>query len=67
MAQSGQRGQREFILPKIHIFNKDISIQWFVSYSFIEPDTGIMIRFKHYKGINDRETLAKMSLAIIKS
>lgn len=54
-----EKRHQEYILPKVHTYDKDISKRWFVYYSFIDPSTGKMKRFKYYKGINDRDTLEK--------
>ena len=64
MAKNGQKGQREYILPRAYTYNKDLSKHWFVYYYFMDPDTGKMKRFKNSKGINERDTVEKRIASI---
>lgn len=54
-----EKRHQGYILPKVNTYGKDISKRWFVYYSFIDPSTGKMKRFKYYKGINERDTVKK--------
>jgi integrase len=44
---------RSAIRPKLHDCNGDLSKRWFVYYSYLNPATGKMKRFKRYDGFND--------------
>lgn len=41
---------KKCILPRLNDCNGDIHRQWFVYYSFLDPRTGNMKRFKLYNG-----------------
>ncbi len=42
--------QKIIILPQLHDYQGDVAKQWFVYFSFRNPATGKMIRFREYKG-----------------
>jgi integrase len=44
---------RSAIRPKLHDCSGDLSKRWFVYYSYLNPATGKMKRFKRYDGFND--------------
>ena len=47
---------RTFIPPKLYDGKGDLRKQWFVYYSFRDPDTGRMKRFKVFDNINHYST-----------
>jgi integrase len=50
------RQEKIAILPKLHSYGGDTSKQWFVFYSYRNPASGKMQRFRVYEGFTERAT-----------
>ncbi len=48
--------QKLLILPRLHAYDGDLAKQWFVFYSFRDPSTGKMKRFRIYGGFSQLQT-----------
>lgn len=48
--------QKILILPRLHTYDGDVSKQWFVYYSYRDPSTGKMKRFRIYDGFAELQT-----------
>ena len=46
-------------MPQLHDYKGDIKRQWFVFYSFKDPNTGKMKRFREYKGFSELDKAAR--------
>lgn len=49
--------EKIIILPRLHTFNGDASKQWFVYYSYRDPNTGKMKRFRIYDGFSQYKSV----------
>lgn len=43
-------------MPQLHDYGGNIEKQWFVHYSYHNPDAGKMVRFREYKGLGQLKT-----------
>ena len=59
MPGMGGQYHRNIHLPKLHDYSGDISRQWFIYFSFRDPATDKMKRFKIYEGFTERKTSAE--------
>lgn len=51
--------QKLIIMPKLHDYKGDLKKQWFVFFSYRNPNTGKMQRFREYKGFSAYKTKAE--------
>ncbi len=49
--------KKVIILPKLYDYDGDLSKKWFVFYSYRDPASGKMNRFKVYDGISEKNTI----------
>lgn len=48
--------QKLLIMPRLHDYGGDVSKQWFIFYSYRNPATGKMQRFRLYEGFTERSS-----------
>ncbi len=51
-----QKREKVLILPRLHDHNGDLSKQWFVFYSYRNPGSGKMERFRLYDGFTEKKS-----------
>jgi integrase len=51
--------QKILILPRLHTYDGDVTKQWFVYYSYRDPSSGKMKRFRIYDGFSKHRSAAE--------